>query len=108
MAQRVVSGSIKLTPSASLTDFVKSFCEIKGIGEWTAHYVAMRALSDPNAFPHSDLILLRAAAGEGAALKPKQLLQRAAAWQPWRAYTVLLLWRSYADKQNRTPTALKK
>lgn len=108
VAQRVVSGSIKLTPSASLTDFVKSFCEIKGIGEWTAHYVAMRALSDPNAFPHSDLILLRAAAGEGAALKPKQLLQRAAAWQPWRAYTVLLLWRSYADKQNRTPTALKK
>jgi AraC family transcriptional regulator of adaptative response / DNA-3-methyladenine glycosylase II len=58
----------------------------------------MRALGDPDAFPHSDLILLRAAAERGEVLTPKKLLDRASAWRPWRAYAVMLLWRSYAQK----------
>ena len=75
--------------------FVEKICGVKGIGEWTARYIAMRALNDPNAFPHSDLILRRAAANEGETLSAKQLLARAEGWQPWRAYSVILLWRHY-------------
>lgn len=77
--------------------FVRQICEVKGIGEWTAYYIAMRALNDPNAFPYSDLILRRAAAPTGETLTPKQLLSRSDSWQPWRAYAVILLWRNYAD-----------
>lgn len=76
-------------------DFVKAICEIKGIGEWTAHYIALRVLNDPNAFPHSDLILRRAAASKGETLSAKELLERAEAWKPWRAYAVILLWKHY-------------
>ncbi|MGI9251948.1 MAG: DNA-3-methyladenine glycosylase 2 family protein [Pseudohongiellaceae bacterium] len=76
--------------------FQEAICAIKGIGEWTAQYIAMRALSDPNAFPHSDLILRRAAASKaGQTLTPRQLLAKAEAWQPWRAYAVRLLWKHY-------------
>jgi|TARA_B100000959_G_scaffold287527_1_gene373580 AraC family transcriptional regulator of adaptative response / DNA-3-methyladenine glycosylase II len=79
--------------------FVAKICQIKGIGEWTAHYIAMRALNDPNAFPHSDLILRRAAVtptvNDRVELTAKKLLARAEPWQPWRAYAVILLWRNY-------------
>ena len=76
-------------------EFIEQICTVKGIGEWTAHYIAMRALNDPNAFPHSDLILRRAAAAKDETLTPKQLLTRSETWQPWRAYAVILLWRNY-------------
>jgi len=62
---------------------------VRGIGEWTAQYVAMRALRDPDAFPSSDLVLRRAAGG----LSPRALESRAEAWRPWRAYAAMLLWR---------------
>lgn len=75
--------------------FVEKICSIKGIGEWTAYYIAMRALSDPDAFPYSDLILCRAATKPGDALTPKQLLLLSEAWKPWRAYSVILLWAHY-------------
>lgn len=83
--------------STATEHFVKKICEIKGIGEWTAYYIAMRALSDPNAFPYSDLILRRAATTPGETLTDRQLLHLAEAWQPWRAYSVILLWKHYAD-----------
>ena len=100
VARRIVAGELDIGPNASLEAFVRAFCESKGIGEWTAHYVAMRALADPNAFPHSDLILLRAAADTDETLTPRTLKARAEPWQPWRAYAVLLLWRGYAAIEN--------
>lgn len=96
VARRMKNGELEMGPHVALDSFVRDFCEIKGVGEWTANYVAMRALGDPNAFPHSDLILLRAAANRGEILTPRELRERAAPWQPWRAYAVLLLWRGYA------------
>ena len=100
VARRIVAGELDIGPNASLEAFVRAFCASKGIGEWTAHYVAMRALADPNAFPHSDLILLRAAADTDETLTPRALKARAEPWQPWRAYAVLLLWRGYAAIEN--------
>lgn len=63
-------------------------CELEGIGEWTAQYIAMRAFGDPDAFPASDLVLRRAAGN----LTEKELAARAEAWRPWRAYAALYLW----------------
>lgn len=75
--------------------FVEKICSVKGIGEWTAYYIAMRALSDPDAFAYSDLILRRAVTEPGETLTAKQLLQLSLAWKPWRAYSVILLWAYY-------------
>jgi len=66
---------------------------LPGIGSWTAHYVAMRALGQPDAFPAADLILRRAA-GEGITLTTRAVETMSEAWRPWRAYAVMLLWRS--------------
>lgn len=77
---------------------LESFCAqmtaLPGIGDWTAHYTAMRGLSMPDAFPASDLgILIALGDGEKKAT-PKQALARAESWRPWRAYAALLLWQS--------------
>lgn len=104
LARQVDDGSLTIDCSVDTAAFIQSICEIKGIGEWTAHYIAMRALNDPNAFPYSDLILRRAAAADGATLTPKQLRERAEPWQPWRAYSVILLWRNHGWQKQRTAT----
>jgi AraC family transcriptional regulator of adaptative response / DNA-3-methyladenine glycosylase II len=66
---------------------------VPGIGPWTAQYIAMRALGHPDAFPAADLVLRRVA-GDGRSLTARELALRADAWRPWRAYAVMLLWRS--------------
>ena len=70
---------------------------VPGIGAWTAEYIAMRGLADPDAFPGGDLVLQRMA-GEGKRLTEKQLLARAEQWRPWRAYAVLHLWRASSEQ----------
>lgn len=66
---------------------------IRGVGDWTAQYIAMRACGEPDAFPASDIGLLRGAAdGLGRRPAPADLLERAEAWRPWRAYAAHHLW----------------
>ncbi len=66
---------------------------IAGVGDWTAHYIAMRACGEPDAFPASDVGLLRGGAdAEGRRPTPADLLRRADAWRPWRAYAAHQLW----------------
>jgi AraC family transcriptional regulator of adaptative response / DNA-3-methyladenine glycosylase II len=62
--------------------------ELPGIGDWTAQYVAMRALRDADAFPASDLAILKAL----GVRKAGEAIARAERWRPWRAYAVLHLW----------------
>lgn len=76
--------------------FVRQVCSIKGIGEWTAQYIALRALNDPDAFPHGDLVLQKIAGLPGERLSARQLLDKAERWRPWRAYAVMLLWKQAA------------
>ncbi len=100
MAQAVRDGKVALDGSLPLEELEQRLTALPGIGPWTANYIAMRAVSEPDAFPAGDLALKRAAANGGAAeLSERQLLQRAEGWRPWRAYAALLLWADYAAGQ---------
>ncbi|MBW2415452.1 MAG: DNA-3-methyladenine glycosylase 2 family protein [Deltaproteobacteria bacterium] len=94
LARAVDAGRLRLDASRGLEDTVRTLCELPGIGEWTAQYVAMRALREPDAFPAGDLGLRRALrSGNGAGpMAEKALALRAEAWRPWRAYAAVLLW----------------
>ncbi|MFL5348106.1 MAG: AlkA N-terminal domain-containing protein [Hyalangium sp.] len=91
LAAACASGACDLKPGLSLEDSVARLVTLPGIGEWTAHYVALRALGEPDAFPAADLGL-RKAAGGGAPIEPRALERMAEAWRPWRGYAALLLW----------------
>jgi AraC family transcriptional regulator of adaptative response / DNA-3-methyladenine glycosylase II len=95
LASAVIDGSLNFDTSQDPAAFRKSLLSIAGIGEWTAQYVAMRVLKNPDAFPAADLGLLRAFDGPGRErLRPAQLEEMSQAWRPWRAYAALLLWSS--------------
>jgi AraC family transcriptional regulator of adaptative response / DNA-3-methyladenine glycosylase II len=68
--------------------FMSELCELVGIGKWTAQYIAMRALGEPDVFPYGDLGLLRAL----GLSDPRKLEEQSQAWRPWRAYAAMLLW----------------
>ena len=79
----------------SLEDAIAQLRALPGVGEWTAQYIAMRELREPDAFPAADIGLLRAMSGEyGTRPSPAELLVRAEGWRPWRAYAALHLWAS--------------
>lgn len=99
LANEIAQKRIRFDGSMSTEQLQEALVAIRGIGPWTAQYVALRALGDPDAFPDADLILLRAASDGDSPLTPKQLLSKSQRWRPWRAYAVLLLWRNYAESK---------
>ncbi|MEA2236393.1 MAG: AraC family transcriptional regulator [Thermoanaerobaculia bacterium] len=90
LARGVARGEVTFTRGATLEESIDRLTELPGIGPWTAHYIAMRALREPDAFPHSDLGLRKAA----GMISDRELLARAEAWRPYRSYATMLLWRS--------------
>lgn len=101
LARAVVAGDVTLTPGADASRVIKALTALPGIGDWTAHYIAMRALRWPDAFPANDLVLRRAAGNLTAA----QLLKRAEPWRPWRAYAAMHLWRTSGDPAPTTDSS---
>ncbi len=87
LAGRVADGRLELTRDRDPAELIAALDAVPGIGPWTASYIAMRALSAPDAFPEKDLGLMRALNVDG-----KTLLGRAERWRPWRAYAALHLW----------------
>ncbi len=82
-----------LDASGDLEDAVLRLRAIRGIGEWTAQYIALRQLREPDAFPAADVGLLRAMSQlEGREYTAVELSDRANTWQPWRAYAAQHLW----------------
>jgi AraC family transcriptional regulator of adaptative response / DNA-3-methyladenine glycosylase II len=78
-----------------LEDAIQRLRSIHGVGEWTAQYIALRQLREPDAFPATDLGLLRAMASRQRwVTSSSELLDRANAWRPWRAYAAQHLWAS--------------
>jgi AraC family transcriptional regulator of adaptative response / DNA-3-methyladenine glycosylase II len=98
IARALLDGRADFRAEQPLEAFVARWTALPGIGEWTAHYMAMRALSHPDAFPAADLILRRAATGGTGELSTRELTTMAEAWRPWRAYAVMHLWRSTSDQ----------
>ena len=94
MARALCEGRVDFRRDQGLDEFVEKWVRLPGIGAWTAHYIAMRALSHADAFPAADLVLRKAVSADGTAVPLKQLQTMAEAWRPWRAYAVLHLWRS--------------
>lgn len=92
LAQALADGSITLAPGCDVASALDALRALPGIGEWTAQYVAMRALAWPDAFPHTDLGVIKALEH----LPPRQILAAGEAWRPWRSYAVMHLWRSLA------------
>lgn len=93
VAQAVLDGRVDFKPERTLDDLVARWVALPGIGPWTAHYIAMRALGHPDAFPADDLVLQKAVPTDGVRMTAKALNARAEAWRPWRAYSVIHLWR---------------
>jgi AraC family transcriptional regulator, regulatory protein of adaptative response / DNA-3-methyladenine glycosylase II len=96
LANAIVEGTLDF--GASADDIVRQLTRIRGVGTWTAQYVALRALGEPDAFPSADLVLRRVAANCDKALSPSALEQRSEAWRPWRAYAAIHLWAAALDK----------
>ncbi|APZ42161.1 AlkA N-terminal domain-containing protein [Acidihalobacter ferrooxydans] len=92
LAQAMRDNPHLLRPFETLENSIARLTELPGIGPWTAQYIAMRALREPDAFPASDLGLLRALETPAGRPTPAALLARAEAWRPWRAYAALRLW----------------
>jgi AraC family transcriptional regulator of adaptative response / DNA-3-methyladenine glycosylase II len=83
-----------LSPGASPEALVDRLRALPGIGPWTAHYIAMRALGWPDAFPPGDVAALKAMRSLFATTTPRAAEAHAEAWRPWRAYALLRLWNS--------------
>jgi len=81
--------------TCALDDAITRLRSIRGVGEWTAQYIALRQLREPDAFPAADIGLMRAMASrDGRAHSSSELLDRANPWRPWRAYAAQHLWAS--------------
>jgi AraC family transcriptional regulator of adaptative response / DNA-3-methyladenine glycosylase II len=92
LAQAVEDGSVTIDPGADPQELRTRLVALPGIGPWTAEYVAMRALRDPDAFMPTDLGILRAARGLGLPEDRGQLAQLTDGWRPWRSYAMAHLW----------------
>ena len=97
LARAVADDPSLLRPTGDLDSTLERLQALPGVGRWTAHYIAMRAFGEPDAFPDSDLGLLRALERGGVRPTPAQLLRRAERWRPWRAYAALHLWNGEAS-----------
>jgi AraC family transcriptional regulator of adaptative response / DNA-3-methyladenine glycosylase II len=88
LARAVRDGRIRFDRAAESDAVLARLREIPGIGDWTAQYVAMRALGEPDVMPSGDLGLLRALNLKTS----RELEKRAEAWRPWRSYASMYLW----------------
>jgi AraC family transcriptional regulator of adaptative response / DNA-3-methyladenine glycosylase II len=100
LAREVCDGRISFDRVVDSEALLNRLCEIPGIGQWTAQYIAMRALGEPDAFPSGDLGLMRAVAVGSS----RELELRAKAWRPWRAYAAMYLWRIGSRCRDRNKT----
>jgi AraC family transcriptional regulator of adaptative response / DNA-3-methyladenine glycosylase II len=92
LAAAVVREPDVLRATDQLEETIERLCQIPGVGPWTANYIAMRGLREPDAFPAADIGVLRALAVGAKRPTPKEAAKTAESWRPWRAYATLRLW----------------
>jgi AraC family transcriptional regulator of adaptative response / DNA-3-methyladenine glycosylase II len=105
LARHVADGRLVFDSVQNTEEFRSRLVEIPGIGDWTAQYIAMRALNDTDAFPSGDLGLMRAM----SLTNQREIIKRAETWRPWRAYAAMYLWQTNSAKaqSKRAPGKLK-
>jgi len=100
----LASGALDLGPATPLDDARRALAALPGFGPWTVEVIAMRALGDRDAFPATDLGVMKAVRALGLPATPAALAGAAEAWRPWRAYAVQHLWATGEHAVNRMPT----
>ncbi len=97
LARALADGELMLDPGADRAEVHRKLLAIPGIGEWTAGYIVMRALGDPDTFLAGDLGIRRAGERLGLGSSPRAISEHAGAWRPWRSYATHQLWATLAD-----------
>ena len=98
LARAVAAGDLALDPGADRVEVHRKLTATPGIGNWTAGYIVMRALGDPDTFLPDDLGIKKAGARLGLA-DARALIEHSAAWRPWRTYATYQLWATLADQE---------
>jgi AraC family transcriptional regulator of adaptative response / DNA-3-methyladenine glycosylase II len=92
IASAVAEGRLQLHPGADVQATIAALKALPGIGDWTAQYIAMRALRWPDAFPAGDVALHKALGVQGMKNPAREAEAASAAWKPWRSYAVIRAW----------------
>ena len=92
ITEAVLEKTVSLSSAQTFQEFHDDFIQVKGIGEWTVNYVAMRGLGMIDCFPAADLGVIKALAKDGIMPSPKECLTIAEKWRPYRTYATLCLW----------------
>lgn len=106
LCEAIASGWIDLGPGCDRDEVERRLVELRGIGPWTAGYVRMRGLGDPDVFLHGDLGVRMALEAGGRRATPAAAAREAREWSPWRSYANHALWASLADRE-RESTAVR-
>jgi AraC family transcriptional regulator, regulatory protein of adaptative response / DNA-3-methyladenine glycosylase II len=104
LCAELAAARIGLDPGSERTEVVARLEAQPGIGPWTSHYIAMRALGDPDIFLPTDIGIRRAAAALGLPDEPRQLSVMAERWRPWRSYAMAYLWAEGAPSASTRPS----
>jgi AraC family transcriptional regulator of adaptative response / DNA-3-methyladenine glycosylase II len=94
IARAVAEGRVELHPGADVPSTMAALRELPGIGDWTAQYIAMRALRWPDAFPAGDVALHKALGVQQSRQPAREAEAASQAWKPWRSYAVVRAWSS--------------
>jgi AraC family transcriptional regulator, regulatory protein of adaptative response / DNA-3-methyladenine glycosylase II len=105
LAAAVARGEPVFDASRGCDAAVERLCALPGIGAWTAQYIAMRGLAEPDAFPAADLGVRKALGNGAGPLSAAGVERLSQAWRPWRAYAVMHLWASLHDPERRATAA---
>ena len=97
LAGAIAKNTVTLDPGADRAEVRQRLLALPGVGEWTAGYIVMRALGDPDTFLPGDLGIRRAGERLGLGANPRAMADRASAWSPWRTYATHQLWATLAD-----------
>jgi AraC family transcriptional regulator of adaptative response / DNA-3-methyladenine glycosylase II len=103
VAEALSTGALRLDATMPVGEFIDGLTALRGVGPWTAGYLAMRALGDTDILLTSDLIIMQSAIALGLPATPRALASHAESWSPWRSYAGMHLWRARPGRMAVAP-----